>query len=184
MNYADIKGYDVANGPGIRVSIFVSGCSHHCKGCFNPETWDFNSGSEFTQETIDEIIEMLDKPYIAGLTLLGGEPLECVNQEGLLPLVKQVRERFPDKSIWCYTGYNFRKDIMDIMYENWPVTKELLSYIDVLVDGEFIEEFKNLNLRFKGSSNQNTILLQESLAKNKVVLWQAPEYDHKTMKGN
>ena len=162
MNYADIKKIDVANGPGVRVSIFVSGCNHHCKNCFNQETWDFNYGKEFTEETIEEIIDALKPSHIKGLTLLGGEPLESVNQQGLLPLVKKVKEIYPDKSIWCYTGFLFDRDVIGKMYKN-QYTRDLFSYIDVLVDGPFIEELKNPSLRFKGSSNQRTINIPETL---------------------
>lgn len=171
MNYADIKQYDVANGPGVRVSLFVSGCTHHCKGCFNEVTWDFHYGTPFTEETMDKILGYLDKDYVAGLTLLGGEPMEHVNQQGLLPLVKAVKERFPQKDIWCFTGFEFDKDILNHMYQEWPETKELLSYIDVLVDGKFVEDLKNVNLRFKGSSNQRTILVKESLRDGNIILW-------------
>lgn len=171
MNYADIKQYDVANGPGIRISLFVSGCNHHCKGCFNQEAWDFNYGKPFTDETIDMIMEYLDNPHIAGLTLLGGEPMEPVNQKTLLPLVRRVKETYPDKSIWCFTGYRFDDDIVNKMFNSVPETKELLSYFDVMVDGKFVEELKNVSLIFKGSSNQRTIMVQESLKNNNIVLW-------------
>ena len=171
MNYADIKQYDIANGPGIRISLFVSGCNHHCKGCFNEVAWDFNYGTPFTNETIDTIIEYLDQPYIAGLTLLGGEPMEPTNQKALLPLLRRVRAIYPEKDIWCFSGFLFDRDILGYMYNVVPETKELLSYIDVMVDGKFIEELKNVNLRFKGSSNQRTILVQESLAKSEIVLF-------------
>ena len=172
MNYAEIKNCDVANGPGVRVSLFVSGCTHHCKECFNPETWDFNFGKPFTGETVDKILAMLEPDYIKGLTLLGGEPFEYVNQQGLLPLLKQVRERYPQKNIWCFSGYDFEKDIMGRMVKEWQETKEMLSYIDVLVDGEFMIEKKDLGLKFKGSSNQRTILVQESIKEGKLILWQ------------
>ncbi len=171
MNYAKIKKCDVANGPGVRVSLFVSGCTHHCEGCFNPETWDFAFGSPFTQETVDEIVEALSPDYICGLTLLGGEPLERVNQQGLLPLLSQARQRFPEKTVWCFTGYDYEKDILGTMYQEWPETKEFLSFIDVLVDGEFVAARKKLGLQFKGSSNQRTILVQESLAAGEIVYW-------------
>lgn len=171
MNYADIKQYDVANGPGIRISLFVSGCNHHCKGCFNKVAWDFNYGTPFTDKTIDTIIEYLNKPYIAGLTLLGGEPIEPINQKALLPLIKRVKQIYPDKNIWCFTGFLFDKDILGNMYETIPETKELLSYIDVIVDGKFVEELKNVNLKFKGSSNQRTIMVKESLETGEIVLW-------------
>ena len=169
MNYADIKDIDVANGPGVRVSVFVSGCNHHCKGCFNPCTWDFNYGNKFTDETIDKVIKDLDKDYVSGLTLLGGEPLEYENQKGLLPLVKKVKEKFPDKNIWCYTGFDFEKDVMGKMTKTWDETKELLSYIDVVVDGQFIEEKKDLKLKFRGSSNQRIIDVPQSIKEEKVV---------------
>lgn len=172
MNYADIKQYDVANGPGVRVSLFVSGCTHHCKECFNPETWDFNYGKPFTEETVQMILEYMKPDYVKGLTLLGGEPFERVNQQGLLPLVRAVRKEYPQKNIWCFTGYDYEKDIMERMVPAWEETGELLSYIDVLVDGEFLIEKKDLNLVFKGSSNQRTILVQESLESGKVCLWE------------
>ena len=138
MNYADIKQYDISNGPGVRISLFVSGCTHRCKNCFNEEAWDFNYGKPFTGENIDQILEYLAPDYIWGLTLLGGEPFERSNQQGLLPLLRKVRERYPNKTIWCFSGYLFDRDIMGRMAGDWPETKELLSYIDVLVDGEFV----------------------------------------------
>lgn len=169
MNYADIKKVDVANGEGVRVSVFVSGCNHHCKGCFNECAWDFNYGNKFTDENIDEVINYLDHDHIEGLSLLGGEPLEYVNQEGLLPLVKKVKERFPNKNIWCYTGFDFEKDVVGKMSKTNETTKELLKYLDVVVDGKFEEDKKNLKLKFRGSSNQRIIDVQESLKSNKVV---------------
>lgn len=171
MNYAEIKYCDVANGPGVRTSLFVSGCSHHCPGCFNEIAWDFNYGKPFTQDTIDSIIKSLKPDYIQGLTLLGGEPFEYSNQKGLLPLVRQVREVLPQKDIWCFTGFLFDKDIIENMCKKWKETNELLSYIDVLVDGRFVEELKNLNLKFKGSENQRTILVNESLKSGNVILY-------------
>lgn len=172
MHYADIKKADIANGLGVRVSVFVSGCHHQCKNCFNKEAWDFNYGKEFTQKEIDKVLEELDHPYVAGLSLLGGEPLEYINQQGLLPLVKQVKERFPDKNIWCYTGYTFETDIMDHMYKSWKETPELLSYIDVMVDGKFVEEKKNAKLRFRGSSNQRILDVPKSVREKKAVLFE------------
>ena len=171
MNYADIKQYDVANGPGVRVSLFVSGCTHYCKNCFNKEAWDFNYGKPFTDETIDKIIEYCSASYVKGLTILGGEPMEPSNQKGILPLVKRFKETYPDKSLWVFSGYDFEKDINTRMRDEIPETAKLLSYIDVIVDGKFIEELKTLNLRFKGSSNQRTILVQESLKSGTIVLW-------------
>lgn len=169
MNYATIKECDVANGPGVRVSLFVSGCNHHCKGCFNSEAWDFNFGNELTEDTIDKVLKDLDKDYIEGLSLLGGEPLEHANQKGLVKLVKEVKKRFPNKTIWCYTGFDFEKDVMGNMYKNWDETKELLNDIDVIVDGKFELEKKNPSLRFRGSENQRLIDVKKSMAENKIV---------------
>jgi len=169
MHYATIKEYDVANGPGVRVSLFVSGCNHHCKGCFNQIAWDFNYGNEFNQEVIDKILKDLDKEYIEGLSLLGGEPLEHENQKGLVKLVKQVKEKFPNKSIWCYTGFDFENDVMKKMYNNWEETKELVNNIDVIVDGKFEIEKKNPSLEFRGSENQRLIDVKKSINENKIV---------------
>lgn len=171
MNYATIKPYDVANGPGVRVSLFVSGCTHACKGCFNQEAWDFNYGSKFTNETITQILAYLEPTYIRGLTLLGGEPFELKNQQGLIPLLRKVKQLYPNKDIWCYTGYMFDRDILNCMCKKQEETKEMLSYLDVLVDGEFILEQKNLNLRFKGSENQRIIKVKESLQQNRILCW-------------
>lgn len=171
MNYATIKKYDVANGPGVRVSLFVSGCTHHCPGCFNPETWDFNFGKPFDSEVMNEILEAMQPSYIHGFTLLGGEPFEYVNQQGVLPLLKEMKSRFPNKDIWCFTGYDFEKDILGDMVNKWPETSEMLSYIDVLVDGEFVEAKRNLSLRFRGSENQRLIKVADSLMANEVILW-------------
>lgn len=171
MNYATIKPHDVANGPGVRVSLFVSGCTHHCKGCFNQEAWDFQFGTVFTDDTIEEVLGYLSPDYISGLTLLGGEPFELINQRGILPLIRKVKKVFPQKGIWCYTGYDFEKDILTNMYKNWSETRELLPAIDILVDGRFMEEKKNLNLRFRGSSNQRIIDVKESLKQDKIILW-------------
>lgn len=170
MNYAEIKYNDIANGPGVRTSLFVSGCTHQCKGCFNREAWDFNYGSPFTDETIEDIIASLSPDYVAGLTLLGGEPFEYRNQIGLLPLLRRVKASYPDKNIWCFSGYLFDKEICGEMCKKWPETQEMLSYLDVLVDGEFIQERKSLLLQFKGSDNQRTILVQESLKAGEIVL--------------
>ncbi len=179
MNYAAIKKNDVANGPGVRVSLFVSGCTHHCPGCFNRETWDFNYGNPFTSDVMNEVLEALQPTYIRGFTLLGGEPFEYKNQEGVLPLLKEIKARFPNKDIWCFSGYDFEKDILADMVNKWPITGEILSYIDVLVDGEFIEAKKDLSLRFRGSSNQRLIRVQESLSTNKVILWNdTQEFTH------
>lgn len=171
MNYGTIKKYDIANGPGVRVSLFVSGCTHHCPGCFNSETWDFNYGHPFDSEVMNEILEALEPPHIRGFSLLGGEPFEHVNQQALLPLLKEIKRRFPSKDIWCYTGYDFEQDILDVMYKTWQETPEILSCIDILVDGEFVETKKDLSLRFRGSSNQRIIRVADSLKENKIVLW-------------
>lgn len=171
MNYATIKEFDVANGPGVRVSLFVSGCTHHCKNCFNQEAWDFNYGNPFTQAEIDKIIKCLEPDYMKGLSLLGGEPFEYINQQGLLPLVRAFKEAYPQKNLWCYTGFDFEKDIKCDMMVKWPETRELISYIDILVDGKFVEELKDLKLRFRGSSNQRIIDVQKSLKADSVVLW-------------
>jgi len=171
MNYADIKQYDVANGIGVRVSLFVSGCTHHCKGCFNKETWDFNYGKPFTREAIDRIIAFMEPSYVAGLTVLGGEPFEPQNQEAVLELLKQVKQEYPDKTIWCFSGYLFDKDIVEQMAKESETTRELLKLIDVIVDGEFVESLKNLKIRFRGSSNQRIICVKESLEKGEIVPW-------------
>ena len=159
MNYGHIKECDIADGPGVRVSLFVSGCRHHCKGCFNKETWDFDYGMPYTKETEDEIIRLLAPSYIQGLTLLGGEPFEPENQKELAGLLKRVRETYPDKDIWCYTGYLYDVDLPEGGRVHTEVTEEMLSYIDVLVDGEFIEEEKDVTLVFRGSRNQRIIEL-------------------------
>lgn len=172
MNYADIKQYDVANGPGVRVSLFVSGCTHHCKNCFNEETWDFQFGKPFTEKEQETILGYLEPDYIAGLSLLGGEPFEPSNQEGLLPLLRKVRQRFPQKTIWCYSGYLFDTQILGEMCPKWDMTKEMLSYLDILVDGRFVEEKKNLKLRFRGSENQRIIDVKQSLAQGTVIHWE------------
>ena len=174
MNYAKIKKCDVANGPGVRVSLFVSGCNHHCKNCFNREAWDFNYGNNFTEKEENQIIEDLKPDYITGLSLLGGEPFERQNQEGLAPLVKKVKQEYPDKKIWCYTGFTFDKQILGEMVgqENRETTKQMLENIDYIVDGRFVEELKNPSLKFKGSSNQRIIDVKKSLEQNEVVLWE------------
>ena len=169
MNYAEVKKYDVANGPGIRVSLFVSGCTHHCKGCFNAVTWDFGYGSPYTEKTEDEVIDALSSDYIRGLSILGGEPFEPQNLPSVLPLVKRVREIYPDKTIWCYTGYNFTDDILGRMIDVRPEVRPFLECIDVIVDGKFVEEKKNLRLKFRGSSNQRIINVKASLESGETV---------------
>ncbi len=168
MNYGEIKKFDIADGEGVRVSLFVSGCRIHCKGCFNEKTWDFCFGKEFTQSTEDEILEALDKPFIQGLTILGGEPFEEENQCVLTAFLKKVRQRFPKKDIWCYTGYIYDKDLLPFDgKKHTKFTEEMLSYIDILVDGPFIQEKKNLSLQFRGSENQRIIHLKEKIDSEK-----------------
>ena len=149
MNYAEIKKVDIANGPGVRVSLFVSGCRNHCKGCFNPETWDFDYGRPFTRETEDEIIEALRPSWIQGLSILGGDPMEPENQEALLPFLRSTKEELPGKDVWLYTGYRL-EDVSG---------SPLLPYVDVVVDGPFVEAEKDISLAFRGSSNQRIIHL-------------------------
>ena len=175
MNYANIKKYDVANGVGVRVSLFVSGCTHHCKGCFNAEAWDFAYGQPYTEATEEEILTALSHEYIAGLSLLGGEPFEPQNQRALLPLLRKFRERYPQKSVWCYSGYTLETDIL-AGRAHCEATDEMLSYIDILVDGEFVEEKKDLKLRFRGSSNQRIIDVKRTLSEGAVKLWKDGDY--------
>lgn len=162
MNYGAIKKTDIANGPGVRVSLFVSGCRNHCKGCFNPETWDFGYGETFDRETKDEIIQALSPYYISGLSLLGGDPFEPENQLVLTDFVKEVKGLYPDKTIWCWTGYKSEESLVN--------TAELLQHIDVLVDGKFEQGLKNITLKFRGSENQRIISVQESIKEGKTIL--------------
>lgn len=168
MNYANIKYYSVENGLGVRTSLFVSGCRNHCKGCFQPETWKFSYGKPFTEEIEDQIIESMKPDYIQGLTLLGGDPFEPENQKALVPFLKKVKEILPDKDIWAYTGYIADKDLVTGGRRYSEITKEMLSMIDVLVDGPFILEKKDLMLRFRGSSNQRIIDCKKFAATGKV----------------
>lgn len=169
MNYATIKNCDIANGPGVRVSLFVSGCTHHCKGCFNQEAWDFDYGQPFTEETVASILDMLRPEYVRGLTLLGGEPFEPENQPAIVELLRRIKREMPQKSIWAFSGYLFDKDILSGRLGD---TREYLSYLDVLVDGPFVESRKNLSLRFRGSENQRLIDVPATLKQGKIVLWQ------------
>ena len=171
MNYATIKNCDIANGPGVRVSLFVSGCTHRCKGCFNEVAWDFEYGEPFTQQTIDSIIDLLRPGYIKGLTLLGGEPFDPRNQPAIVELLRQVKRELPEKTIWAFSGYLFDQDILAWKLGPREITEEYLSYLDVLVDGPFVEEKKNLNLRFRGSENQRLLDVPASLAQGAPVLW-------------
>lgn len=171
MNYCALRTCDVANGPGMRVTLFVSGCTNRCPGCFQPETWDFNYGEAFTEDTQRRVLELLAPEYIAGLTLLGGDPFEPDNQRALLPLLKQVKTAYPKKSIWAYTGFLLDEELQtDGSHPRCEVTDEMLSYIDVLVDGRFVEAQKDIRLKFKGSANQRIIDVQQTLASGEVTL--------------
>lgn len=161
MNYATIKKTDIANGPGVRVSLFVSGCRRRCKGCFNSETWDFNYGNQFDKSAMSEIIEALDKEYIEGFSILGGEPFEKENRETVYSVIRDIKERFPNKTIWCYSGFTFE--------ELLESSRNILELVDVLVDGAFLEEKKNLKLKFRGSENQRIIDVKKSLEKGETV---------------
>ena len=162
MHYGNIKECDIADGPGVRVSLFVSGCRHHCKGCFNPETWDFEYGELYTEETQEKILKLLAPGYIKGFTLLGGEPFEPENQRELVKLLKRIKEEYPGKDVWCYSGYLYDVDLAKGGKVHTDVTEEMLFYIDVLVDGEFVEELKDVSLVFRGSSNQRIIELKKN----------------------
>lgn len=170
MNYAEIKKNDIANGLGVRVSLFVSGCNHKCEGCFNQIAWDFNYGKLFDKTVEDEIIAALKQPHIKGLTILGGEPLDPKNQVGLINFVKRIRKELPDKDIWCFTGYTLETDLL-VGKAHIDITYELLNMIDVLVDGKFELDKKDITLLFRGSSNQRVIDLKKSLLNGKAFLY-------------
>lgn len=175
MNVANIKKSDVANGPGVRTSLFVSGCTHHCKGCFNEVAWDFDYGHPYTQETEDEILTLLRRPYIEGFSLLGGEPFEPQNQEVLVKLLRRIKTELPEKTVWCYSGYLLDKELLQPSRARCEHTDEMLSYIDILIDGRFVEEKKNLNIKFRGSENQRIIDVPQTLKTGSVVLWDQME---------
>lgn len=175
MNYATIKWFDISNGPGVRVSLYVSGCRNHCKNCFNPETWDFNYGEPFTEEIENKIIDGLKPDYIKGFTLLGGDPFEPENQKVLAPFLEKLRKAYPDKSFWAFTGYDYERDLLTGKLGDVDTVMRMLNCLDVLVDGRFVEELKDLNLRFRGSSNQRIILLKPSLEEDKIILWDEVE---------
>lgn len=172
MYYGQIKKTDIANGPGVRVSLFVSGCTRHCKNCFNPETWSFTYGKPFTPQVEEEILQALAPAYINGLSVLGGEPFEPANQRELVLFLKRVRSAYPEKDIWCYTGCTLETDLAPGGANFTEATGEMLGQIDVLVDGAFVEELKDITLRFRGSSNQRLIDLQASRRQGGIVLWQ------------
>lgn len=171
MHYGTIKNCDIANGTGVRVTLFVSGCRNKCKNCFQPQTWNFNYGEPFTKETEDYILKLLEPNYITGLTVLGGEPFEPENQRELLPFLKRVKSEYPNKTVWCFSGFTFEEMHTVGNRSCTEVTCELLSYIDVLVDGRFIEEQKDISLKFRGSRNQRIIDLVPTLKSNQIVLW-------------
>lgn len=172
MYYGEIKKTDIANGVGVRVSLFVSGCTRHCKNCFNAETWSFTYGKPFTAETEQEILDALAPGYINGLSLLGGEPMECENQRALVPFLRRVRAAYPEKDIWCYTGSTLETDLQkDGGRNRCEVTDAFLSMIDVLVDGAFVEALKDITLRFRGSSNQRLIDMKKTRQRGEIVLW-------------
>lgn len=171
MHVGEVMTADVANGEGMRVSVFVSGCRNHCKGCFQPQTWDFNYGREYTPEIEQFIIDELSKSYYDGITILGGDPMEPENQEPVLRLLRRIKKELPDKNVWAYTGYVYDRDLVPGGKRFVDgVTRELLESIDILIDGRFVEEFKNLMLNFRGSGNQRIIKMKETLETGKVVL--------------
>lgn len=171
MNYGQIKNCDIANGEGVRVTLFVSGCTNRCKGCFQPETWDFNYGQPYTQETEDEIIKLLEPAHINGLTLLGGEPFEPENQRALVSLVKKVKILYPNKTVWAFTGFTFEQLMTQTPHPRIEVTQDLLFNIDVLVDGKYEADKKNIRLKFRGSENQRLIDLPKTFKTGNIVLW-------------
>ena len=181
MNYAKIKKCDIANGEGVRVTLFVSGCRNKCKGCFQPETWDFNFGNEFTSDVEREIFSYLENPSVRGLTILGGEPMEPENQIAILPFLTEVKVRFPEKTIWLYTG-NLYEELKGLYGEHRcciDVTEEILSLVDILIDGRYIEEEKSLGLRFRGSKNQRIIDMNETKRLGKIAIWSGCREDRK-----
>ncbi len=176
MNYAKIKYFDISNGPGVRTSLYVSGCRNHCKNCFNPETWDFGYGEPFTLEVEDKIIKSMEPEYIKGFTLLGGDPFEPENATCLAPFMEKLRGAYPKKSLWCFTGYDLERDILTGKLGDFRTNMRILHTLDVLVDGRFVEALKDLNLLFRGSSNQRIILVRPTLERDDVVLWNEQDF--------
>lgn len=170
MNYATVKKRDIANGPGVRVSLFVSGCTHRCPGCFNEVAWDFSYGEPFTPEVEEELLSLMEPEFVAGMTLLGGEPFEPANQRALLPFLRRVKERFPQKTLWCYSGYTL-EELQGESRARCSTTDEMLALLDVLVDGRFLLEKKNIRLRFRGSENQRLIDMNKTREAGEIVLW-------------
>jgi anaerobic ribonucleoside-triphosphate reductase activating protein len=172
MYYGEIKNCDIANGEGIRVTLFVSGCTNHCENCFQPQTWAFDYGQPFTRETEDKLIEMLRPAYVNGLTLLGGEPFEPYNQRALLPFLRRVKRELPEKTVWAFSGFTLDEELLrDGSYPRCEVTDDLLALVDVLVDGRYVERLHDISLRFRGSSNQRLIDMNETRRCGKIVLW-------------
>ena len=171
MNYGNIKNYDISDGEGVRVTLFCSGCTNRCEGCFQPETWDFCYGKEYTKETEDQLIQMLTNPNIQGLTLLGGDPFEPSNQRTLITLLRRVKQELPTKDVWAYTGFVYEQDLLEGQRKHTEVTDEMLSYIDVLVDGPFVIDEKDISLYFRGSTNQRVIDMPKTLKSGSVVIY-------------
>lgn len=172
MHYGELKKCDIANGIGVRVTLFVSGCTNHCPDCFQPQTWDFGYGKEFTEDTKAEIFAELDKPFVNGLTVLGGEPFEPRNQRELLPLLREVKAKYPGKTIWCFTGFRLDDELLtDGSYPRCEVTDAMLSCIDVLVDGRFMKELKDISLQFRGSRNQRVIDMNRTRETGTICIW-------------
>ena len=171
MHYGNIKNYDIADGEGVRVTLFCSGCTNRCEGCFQPETWDFCYGKEYTKETEDQLIQMLTNPNIQGLTLLGGDPFEPSNQRTLITLLRRVKQELPTKDVWAYTGFVYEQDLLEGQRKHTEVTDEMLSYIDVLVDGPFVIDQKDISLYFRGSTNQRVIDIPKTLKSGNVVIY-------------
>ncbi|HCC04055.1 MAG TPA: anaerobic ribonucleoside-triphosphate reductase activating protein [Clostridiales bacterium] len=163
MKYNIVRKMDISNGPGVRVSVFMQGCEFHCKNCFNPETWSFENGKEFTQGTIDEVLNLCNQDYIKGLSILGGEPMHPKNIDGTTKLAKAFKEKYPNKNLWIWSGFKFDEDLKD---------KEVMKYVDVLVDGRYVDEMHNPNLKWRGSTNQRVIDVQKSLKDKKISFWE------------
>ncbi len=163
MKYNIVRKMDISNGPGVRVSVFMQGCEFHCKNCFNPETWSFENGKDFTQGTIDEVLNLCKQDYIKGLSILGGEPMHPKNIDGTTKLAKAFKEKYPNKNLWVWSGFKFDEDLKD---------KEVMKYVDVLVDGRYVDEMHNPNLKWRGSSNQRVIDVQKSLKDKKISFWE------------
>ena len=170
MYYGEIKNCDIANGEGVRVTLFVSGCTNRCPHCFQPQTWDFTYGQPFTAETEERLLSLLAPEYINGLTLLGGEPFEPENQRALVPFLRRVREQFPEKNIWSFTGFTYEELLTEGSHPRCEATDEMLALVDVLVDGRFVKELKNIGLRFRGSSNQRLIDLNATRRSGEIIL--------------